>query len=280
MVEGGCKRKSMEGKERKARLPKLGVIRLDEYIYPPAKGDIDHPESFTYKVDYEVVKGLTFDVCKAGTLDEDTKKNFVDAIKHLVEKKHCKAITGDCGFMMWLQELARDATHVPVFMSSLVLLPSVTQAMGLHEVIILTANEEKLQPMMDLLKAECGLDVQENPNFHIVGCGGVPGFEAVEEGTAVDVEKVTPGIVKLAKDSLAKYPKARAFLLECTELPAYSDSIRCETGLPVFDAISCAEFYLGAYRDNPRFGLDDWQHKGRRIKRKTWTDEQVQKKIA
>merc|ERR1719284_1637418 len=151
--------------------------------------------------------------------------------------------------------------------------------MGLTEVIIFTANGEKLLPMTDLLKRECGIDVDEEENFHIVGCQDVPGFEAVANGTEVDVAKVTPGMVQLAKESLAKYPNSKAFLLECTELPAYSDSIRQATGLPVFDAISCAEFFLSSYKDNPNFGIDDWQRKGRKIKNREWTDKQIERKI-
>merc|ERR1719163_2345247 len=50
-----------------------------------------------------------------------------------------------------------------------------------------------------------------------------------------------------------------AFIMECTELPPYSDALRAATGLPVWDAITGADFYISAYKDNPRFGLDDWQ---------------------
>ena len=35
----------------------LGIIRLD-YNYPPIKGDIDHPDSFTYDVIYRVIPGF------------------------------------------------------------------------------------------------------------------------------------------------------------------------------------------------------------------------------
>lgn len=61
---------------------------------------------------------------------------------------------------------------------------------------------------------------------------------------------------------------------ECTELPPYADALRYFTGLPVFatwttttkchescaeDAITAADFYVTAFRDKPRFGLQDWQ---------------------
>lgn len=43
----------------------------------------------------------------------------------------------------------------------------------------------------------------------------------------VDVARVTPGIVALAKATVAANPRIRAVLLECTELPPYADSLRC-----------------------------------------------------
>ena len=64
----------------------------------------------------------------------------------------------------------------------------------------------------------------------------------------------------MRKISINLYPKSRAFLLECTELPPYADAIRFETGLPVFDAITMCNSFIDAFRDNVRFGKQEWQH--------------------
>merc|ERR1711939_178176 len=87
----------------------LGVIRLD-YNYPAAPGDIDHPASFAYDVYYRCVPGLTFEMCQSGKLTADVEKEFLEAIDYL-EKKGVSGITGDCGFMMYFQQLARQKTH-------------------------------------------------------------------------------------------------------------------------------------------------------------------------
>merc|ERR1712048_1196927 len=94
----------------------LGVIRLD-YDYPPAPGDIDHPNSYGYPVFYRAVPGLTFEMCQSGKLTAKVEMEFIRAIKWLDEQKHVSAITGDCGFMMWFQELARRHTNKLIFMS-------------------------------------------------------------------------------------------------------------------------------------------------------------------
>ena len=112
--------------------PKLGVLRL-EYNYEPAIGDIDHPGSFAYPVEYRTVKGLTFDVCQAGKRSEEIDKNFQEAVQYLIDQG-CDAITGDCGFMYWYQDDVRLVTNRPMMLSALCQLPAVTAAFDDYEV--------------------------------------------------------------------------------------------------------------------------------------------------
>ena len=246
-------------KKSKSAAACLGVIRLD-YDYPPAPGDIDCPDSFDCDVYYKVVPGLTFEMCQEGKMTEEVEKRFKESIKWLVEEKKVKGITGDCGFMMNFQSIARQVTKIPIFMSSLCQLPAVTCAYAEKEqIIIMTANGKSLEPMRDLIRDECGVDTQDK-RYNIVGCEDVPHFgEAVANGDKVNTKKATPGIVGKAVEALKKYPKSRAFLLECTELPPYSDAIRFHTGLPVYDSITACQFFISGHQDNARFGLQDWQ---------------------
>ena len=249
----------MSGEKKKSAAACLGIIRLD-YDYPPAPGDIDHPDSFSCHVYYKVVPGLTFVMCQKGEMTDKVKQRFEESIKWLVEEKKVKGITGDCGFMMYFQSLARNIAKIPIFMSSLCQLPTITCGYAEKvEIIIMTANGKSLEPMRDLIMDECGVDTQDK-RFNIVGCEDVPHFgEAVANGGKVNTKKATPGIVKKAVEALQKYPHSRAFLLECTELPPYSDAIRFHTGLPVYDSITACDFFISGHQDNPRFGLQDWQ---------------------
>jgi len=252
-----AKIKAAVGDTTKKSAVKLGVIRLD-YDYPAAPGDIDHPGSYSYDVFYRVVPGLTFGMCQAGVLTADVEKEFIEAVKHF-EAIGVSGITGDCGFMMWFQKLARQHTSTPVFMSSLAHLPAIVAACADNEQIaVMTANGKTLEPMRELVKEECHIDT-EDKRLIVVGCEDVPGFEAVALGEKVPVADVMPGMVAKAKKSLEENPQICGFLLECTELPPYSDAIRAATGLPVFDSITCADFYMRTRMDNPLVGLDDWQ---------------------
>lgn len=86
-----------------------------------------------------------------------------------------------------------------------------------------------------------------------------PCFEAVALGEKVDTEKVTPGVVRLAKHLLDGNPKISAFLFECTQMPQYCDAVRFATGKPVYDAITNANMVIDGFQDNPPFGLQDWR---------------------
>ena len=137
--------------------PSLGVIRLD-YDYPASKGDVDFPETFNYNVIYRVVPGLTFAMVQSGKMTDDVEQEFIKAIKWL-EQKGVSVITGDCGFFMWFQPLARHHTKIPIAMSSLCQLPSISHVFCKHhEIIILTANGKSLESegMEDLLLEETG----------------------------------------------------------------------------------------------------------------------------
>uniref|UniRef100_A0A7S1RCX9 Uncharacterized protein n=1 Tax=Alexandrium catenella TaxID=2925 RepID=A0A7S1RCX9_ALECA len=243
-------------KLEKKQAPILGVVRLD-YNYPPAGGDVDCPGSYGYDVLFRCVPGFTFDMCMSGKMTPEVHAEFEKAVMWL-EKKGVSGITGDCGFMMAFQPIASKIANVPVFMSAMVQCPMVSVAFDKYDkVLILTANSETLKPQKEVLLSRCGFDVDDN-RFVIYGCQDVPGFDAVAKGEKVDTEYVTPGVLKMTKDIIAKEPTIRAILLECTELPPYADALRQSTGLPVFDAITCSDFFISAYKDNPRFGLNQW----------------------
>merc|ERR1712070_898938 len=120
-------------------------------------------------------------------------------------------------------------------------------------------NSATLKPQKETLLSRCGFDVDDD-RFLIYGCQDLPGFDAVAKGEKVDVEKVTPHMVEMVNRIMKQIPSIRAILLECTELPPYADALRQATGLPVWDAITCADFFISAFKDNPRFGLNDWQN--------------------
>jgi len=266
--------------------PALGVIRLD-YDYPSCVGDVDHPKSFTYLVVYRPVKGLTFDMCQSGKLSPEVRVRLHKVVKAFDKQKQIRAISGDCGFFYYFQEEIRKLTSKPVFMSSLCILPSLVHCLPANaQVAVFTANKANFKPMLPLLQKACTGVVAKN-KIKIVDCSAterdaegnkkcvVPGFEAVEEGKKVDTERVNAGMVKLARNIMENNPKKiAAMVLECTELPAYGDSLRYELlkegkVVPVYDAISVCNGFMMGLQDNATIGINyDRSQQGRTAKRK------------
>jgi hypothetical protein len=235
----------------------LGILRLD-YDYPPAPGDIDCPDTFDYDVYYRVIPGLTFEICQSGIINKEIERSIIDAVKWL-NNKEVSGITGDCGFMIHIQKIVRENTSKPVFMSALLQLPFMIQSYGKNEKIaIYTANGNSLSKMKDLIYELCNIDTEDD-RLIIVGCENVEGFEAVALGEKVNTSLVEPNIVKKTLEVLKENPNIQCILMECTELPPYSDAVRKATGLPVFDSITCADYMMTSLKDNPRFGLNGWQ---------------------
>ena len=81
----------------------------------------------------------------------------------------------------------------------------------------------------------------------IEGLDDLDGFECVADPTrgAMDQQKVERGIVARVTAILRRTP-VRAILCECTELPAFSDALRTATSLPVFDVVTCLDFFHSA----------------------------------
>ena len=230
----------------------LGVLRID-YTYPPALGDVACPETFAYKTVQRMVDGLTFTMCMQGGLEGNTREAFVAAIKWL-EDSGVSMIIGDCGFMLNYQKLARSITNIPVLLSSLLLLPTLlTTSSHTKAIAVFTASHANFAKpaMKDLVHRLSGLDQEEfERRIIMVGCEDVPGFEAVALGNAVDSLLVEKGVVRLARETLLEHPNLCAFLFECTELPPFSSAVRRATNLPVWDAITGANFIMAGCKND------------------------------
>jgi len=243
----------------------LGIVRLDEYPflqeggeYDPAPGDVDYPGSFPYPSQFAIAKHCTFErLCAPDTwrYDLDLKGRMEDGLRRAIEELDqagCTVITSDCGFFAWMQEFGQSCTRKPVALSSLVYLPSLFHVVGRDDYIaIFTANGNSMQKLKEspwMQELSCG----QAHRLVVVGCnedhyGHIKGFKAIARGQTVNVEKVRPGMIQVAKNVMKKHPQVGAILIECTEMPPYSDSIRHATGLPVYDAITVCNTLMAGW---------------------------------
>jgi len=241
----------------------IGVLRLD-YDYPEQLYDIDYADSFLYRIKYKRVKGLTFELAQKGlTLPFEVERELRACLKELRAVPDMAGIISDCGFLINYQDLARkqkasDARKIPIAMSSLLLLPSITSTLEEDEqILVITANACALRPVFaNLMQKYCHFDesfIQRT--FVIIGGEDVDGFgDEIQRGDKIDLAKAEKGFKSLIADTIKDTRhNIGAILFECTQLGFIKNGVREKFELPVWDSLDLANFiHAGASWHVPR----------------------------
>lgn len=211
----------------------VGILMLDTR-FPRISGDMGNATTFPFPVRYHRVAGADPDrVVRRGA--EGLLPAFVEGARAL-EREGVGAITTNCGFLIAYQaELAR-AVRVPVFTSSLLLVPLVHRMLpGGQRVGIMTVSAATLTPA-HLAAAGVGPEVP----VAVVGMETEKEFTRVLLGDELelDVDQAREEHVRVARRLVAEHPDVGAIVLECTNMPPYTADIQRETGRPVFDIVS------------------------------------------
>jgi len=210
-----------------------GILMLDTR-FPRIPGDMGHAGTFDFPVRYHRVAGASPDrVVRQG--HRDLLPAFVEGARFL-EREGVRAITTNCGFLAQFQSELAAAVAVPVFTSSLTLVPLVSRMLAPGRAVgVLTVDASSLRPA-HFAGAGIGADIP------VV----VAGLETEKEFTHVllddqlelDVEAARAEHLRVARGMLDAHPEIGALVLECTNMPPYRADIQAATGLPVFDITS------------------------------------------
>jgi Asp/Glu/hydantoin racemase len=211
----------------------VGILMLDTR-FPRIPGDMGNATTFPFPVRYERVSGADPDlVVRRGATG--LLPAFVDGARRL-EREGVGAITTNCGFLVKFQRELAQSVEVPVFTSSLLLVPLVHRLLPPgRRVGIMTVNAGSLTAE-HLAGAGIGGDIPT----------AVAGMETEKEFTRVllgdelvlDVDAAREEHVRVARRLVTEHPDVGAIVLECTNMPPYTADIQRETGLPVFDIVS------------------------------------------
>lgn len=217
---------------------RIGILMI-EGTFPRPPGAIGNASTFPFPVLHHVVKGFsgTRTVRDLGALDPDQREfheaiqPWIDGAKYL-QGQGCRGITTSCGFAILFQRHMLEAVSIPVFSSSLMLLPFIASIVGkAKRVGVITAEASSLTERH--LRA-AGVD----PNtVCVTGMDGCPEFAATawHDRQTLNVISAQREAVEVAKKLLLTNSSVGAILLECSLLPPYAGQIQAETGLPVFD---------------------------------------------
>jgi Asp/Glu/hydantoin racemase len=211
----------------------VGVLMLDTR-FPRIPGDMGNATTFPFPVRYHRVSGAVPDLVVRGGA-EGLLDAFVEGARAL-EREGVGAVTTNCGFLVKFQRQMAAAVRVPVFTSSLLLVPLVHRMLAPgRRVGIMTVNAPSLTGE-HLAGAGIGADLP----LAVIGMETEKEFTRVllDDELELDVEAARAEHVRVARRLLDQHPDVGAIVLECTNMPPYADDIRRETGLPVLDITS------------------------------------------
>jgi Asp/Glu/hydantoin racemase len=208
----------------------VGILMLDTR-FPRIAGDMGNATTFPFPVRYHRVAGANPDrVVRRGA--EGLLPAFVEGARAL-ECEGVGAITTNCGFLVKYQRELAAAVTVPVFTSSLLLVPLVHRMLPAgRRVGLMTVNAASLGPE-HLADAGIGPEI----SLAVAGMEGEKEFTRVLLGDELelDVDLAREEHARVARRLVADHPDVGAIVLECTNMPPYTADIQRETGLPVFD---------------------------------------------
>jgi len=211
----------------------IGILMLDTR-FPRIPGDMGNAATFDFPVRYHRVGGADPDLVvrrgAAGLLPA-----FVEGARAL-EREGVGAITTNCGFLVKFQRELAGAVTVPVFTSSLLLVPLVHRMLppgrrvGILTVNAATLTSEHLEGAgvtADIPIALAGLETEKEFTRVLLG-----------DELELDVDAARDEHVRVARRLVGDHPDVGAIVLECTNMPPYTADIQRVTGRPVFDIVS------------------------------------------
>jgi hypothetical protein len=223
----------------------LGILML-EARFPRVPGDLGNATTFPYPVLYHVVRGASPErvVLEA---DPTLLEPFVAGAREL-ERGGVRAITTNCGFLAMFQRELAAAVSVPVFTSSLLLVPLVSRMLGPERRVgILTVYGPALG---ERHWRGLGWSPETLP-LAILGLERYASFTQALIGNAPSfaTEALEADMVQAATDLVAAHPDVGALVFECTNMAPYAAAVQAATGLPVFDVQTLVEHvYLALHR--------------------------------
>ncbi len=197
-------------------------------------GNMQNASTFSFPVEYKVVRGVTFDQIACGA--PEAAEPIVAAARELVAGG-ARAVVGACGSLGHYQRVVADAVPRPVFMSIMTQVPFILQAMGMRQKLaILFATKRAFTP---LLREQCG--IPESDRIISIDLMGCPEFDSfVSPGALCDGDALLKEVFSRVEAHIDN--TVGALLLQCSDLPPFAADLQQHFGLPVFDMSGLVEW--------------------------------------
>ena len=215
-----------------------GLVQLEKLV-----GNSTNPETFKFPIKYARVKGANIHTILENPCHKTLQFMINEAQK--MEKQGIKAITTSCGFNAIFQRELSDSVNIPVFTSSLMQVPLVhhmlieQQSIGIITAKKLALSEKHLENAGITKQIPVQIQgLEDCSEWNKI-------FSSPEED--IDISTVEKDVVSSACSMMSE-ADIGAFVLECTDLPPFSNAIKKATGRPVFDFVTLTNFvYQGIH---------------------------------
>ncbi|MCP4671411.1 MAG: aspartate/glutamate racemase family protein [Desulfobacula sp.] len=234
-----------------SKTPLIGILCWEEGCSPRGlvqleklAGNSTNPETFEFPVKYSRVKGANIHTILENPCQEILQSMITEARK--MEEQGIEAITTSCGFNSIFQRELADCVNIPVFTSCLMQIPLVQNMLKKQQTVgVITAKKAALSEQH---LTNAGVDKQMSIK--------IQGLETSTEWNKIfsspdediDISTVKNDIVSMACSMMELYDIG-AFVLECTDLPPFSNAVRKATGRPVFDFVTLTNFVYQGIRN-------------------------------
>src|SRR5438046_5703250 len=215
-----------------------GILMLDTQ-FPRIPGDMGNAATFDFPVLYHRVRGASPDrVVRHG--QRELLPAFIEGARAL-EREGVRAVTTNCGFLAKFQDEVAAAVSVPVFTSSLLLVPLVHRLLAPGRAVgIMTVDATSLRP-----EHFTGAGITKDIPVVIAGMETEKEFTRVllVDQLEVDVEVARQEHLTVHRRMLAAHPELGARVLECTDMPPYPAARPFATRPPAISTATLGRYF-------------------------------------
>ena len=214
----------------------VGMINLESDIIK-VPGDVMNTNSYEFNILMATLEGIGPDNLLQPSAS--TKAQTVDLARR-IEEQGVTSLTYSDGLLASCHEAMVNAVDIPV-VNILEMIGLVHDYFlgGIKKLCILTTNSNQLN--MSFLDTYGYL---KNRSLSVAGMQDVPGFSEQLKGDNDELDSgfLNEQVIEYVKKLSAEDPNIKAFLVESNLVTPYSSSIRCATGIPVYDLRDALNF--------------------------------------
>ncbi len=209
----------------------IGILMLDT-VFPRLLGDIGNAATYPFPVRYKIVKNASLSKVMGKIPANELLEPFIEAAIEM-EREGVKAITTSCGFLAPFQQELADSVRIPVFTSSLMMAPWISQMLGKgRKVAIFT---ERAKNMTEDHFNKVGWSSKDIPVI-VKGMPVDAYFPKIycDDGLEAETELLLHDMEQMTREHMIDHPDTGAILFECTNMGPFTRAVQEIAGVPVF----------------------------------------------